>query len=800
MIHPLIYLSALSLLTGAAAQQQFNGSSQLDISSCPIAYYGETYKQLYVNLTSENVAICFDGFYDPETGGDCIVGPLVAEEAFEFYISVNDDDGGFQQPLPTIKSVLQCTVNLEFTYSGKEVELVLGNFGTQAAVYLFTELEGSTVFDVMISDQKVNKLNVTNTPEHLQEFSVVDISACRFLGAVYPTDSVVSFDPDTCTNVTCSSTAELLDVRCGPSETCQGNNICLMDTIYTCTLVGPTVIDFNGNVAYVEDRCAYVVLSDLSDPDYRVIATFQERRRKDVSFLDSFIVEGPGVQINLKQDGIFRLGDTPITFEELSQLIPGIKFDVDQNGRLSTFSMFNYTFSSFFDGTMAQFSFQVPREQELSLQGLCGNSNQSLSDLRVSDLSAGGCEIKYSDTPDSSMYCPTATQFCFRLLEDPFMSCHRFVDPMPYIQACTETLCKYPQVDGVNCEFLGAYVRACSLQEIDIAKNWNSLADCSLPPPFCQGRTCTANEFCGERLNNGQSGCLCRALFASNYRETNTIGGPTVCGPNSASLTLVGCLLEEKGVDYSALHLFDPACKGEIDEQTHMVTFTYDNIDTCGTEVTANGSQVIYTNAITNLKSYTDVIVRRDQVYINFTCVQTQPDVKTMSFKIKDSSVIVHITSGAWNYTLTMNAYADSKRTQVLGSNTDVLLDQRIWVELDTHGLDDNLVSVVTESCWATADPSPTGALRYNLIVNGCPNPNDPTVKVYGNGDGTSNYFAFNMFQFTGHSGDIYLHCNLQLCVKNCVPACDGGARRRRSLGPKYESEHSALISMAWVN
>ncbi|KAK2863507.1 hypothetical protein Q5P01_003040 [Channa striata] len=795
MIRPLIYLSALSLLAGAAAQQQYNGSSEVDISSCPITYYGQKYEQLYVNFTGENVAVCFDGFYDPETGGDCFVGPPFVEEVFKFGTNT-DDNGTFKRALQTLESDLICTVDLTFPNSGQEVDLTLGNFGPEAAVYLFTENEGSTAFDVEIAGTKFHTLNVTNYPELVEGFSFLDISACRVSGEVFPPDSQVSSDPDTCTSVTCSSTAELRTTGCGPSETCQGNNICLKEPI--CTLVGPTVIDFHDNVAYVEDRCGYVVLSDPTAPDYRVVATYQERRRKDVSFLDSLILEGPGFQIDIRQDGTVWVDNTPVTSEELKQLVPDMQFSLDQDGLFFTFPMFNYTFSLFFDGTMAQISLTVPPLEELTLQGLCGNSNETLSDLRFSDLSASGCEILYSDTPDSSINCITATDFCDHLNEDPFTSCHSVVDPTPYISACAETLCSYPSVDGVNCEFPGAYVRACSLHGVNLSSDWSSLADCSPPPAFCQGRTCTANEFCAERLNVGETSCFCRALFASTYRETNTLGDPTVCGPNSASLSLVGCLLEEKGIDYSALHLFDPTCTGQIDEQNHMVTFTYDNVNTCGTEVTSNDTQIIYTNAVMNLNHQGDVITRRDQVYIDFTCIQTQPDLKTMSFRIKDSSVIVQVTSGVWNYTLTMNAYTDSKRTKLLNSDTEVLLDQRVWVELTSYELDDNLINLVTDSCWATPDPSPTGDVTHDLIVDGCSNPNDPTVMVYDNGLGTSNYFAFKMFRFTGYSGDIYLHCQLQLCIEDCVPAC--GARRRRSLGPKYKSEHSAFISMAWIN
>ncbi|XP_030608840.1 uromodulin-like [Archocentrus centrarchus] len=181
--------------------------------------------------------------------------------------------------------------------------------------------------------------------------------------------------------------------------------------------------------------------------------------------------------------------------------------------------------------------------------------------------------------------------------------------------------------------------------------------------------------------------------------------------------------------------------------------------------------------------------------------VHTQPDIKTQTFRIRDSSVIQHITSGAWNYTLTMKSFSDAGRTQAVESSTEVQLNQKIWVELKTDGLDGSTVVVVTDSCWATDQPSPTSSLRYDLIINGCANPADPTVEVKKNGVGTSTYFSFNMFQFTGTSGNVYLHCKLHLCPNqenSCIPTCNGAARRRRSARATYEGE--ALISMTWTH
>lgn len=62
------------------------------------------------------------------------------------------------------------------------------------------------------------------------------------------------------------------------------------------------------------------------------------------------------------------------------------------------------------------------------------------------------------------------------------------------------------------------------------------------------------------------------------------LGEPTVCGRKSASVNLANCLLEDQGIDYSVLHLNDPACKGNMDNLTHMVTFNFNSI-TCGAVV-----------------------------------------------------------------------------------------------------------------------------------------------------------------------------------------------------------------------
>uniref|UniRef100_A0A3B3UBZ5 Alpha-tectorin-like n=1 Tax=Poecilia latipinna TaxID=48699 RepID=A0A3B3UBZ5_9TELE len=560
-----------------------------------------------------------------------------------------------------------------------------------------------------------------------------------------------------------------------------------------CTVTGRAVIDFQGRFTAVTDRCVYSMLSD-SSTGFEVFATFRERRRRDVSFLDSVTLklQDPDVQFHLQHGGRVQMNDTQLNLSSSGQTLHGVWISKDSTGVMANFTISNHTIYLFFDGSTAQIHTGTPVWS--SVDGLCVNSS-SISAQRLDQYSSSRLDL--SMLKHNCLFFSRLMRSCNTLKESPFSSCNGDVDPTPYINACSDTLCKYPSVDGLRCHFLWAYARACSLNSRASVGDWRSAAGCSSAEGFCQDKVCSDHEFCGEKISGG-TGCLCRAAFAYDYKQSNTLSDPTVCSQNSGSITLIGCLLEEKGVDFSTLHLNDRSCRGAMDEEKHMVTFSFDSSSTCGTEITNNGSQITYRNTI-KYQNSSDVISRQDQFYIDFSCQHTQPETKIVAFNIKDSSVVVIVKSGQWNYTVAMKAYSDGGLTHALDSTTAVVLNQKIWVELTTAGLDAAVIAVETDSCWATSRDSPSSQPRYDLIKNGCAAPGDQTVQVEGNGEGTSNRFSFNMFQFTGSSGDVYLHCKLQLCVKrgnSCVPDCSGGSkRRRRSAG--YGDP--AVISLAWT-
>ncbi|CAJ1067846.1 uncharacterized protein LOC117808825 [Xyrichtys novacula] len=261
------------------------------------------------------------------------------------------------------------------------------------------------------------------------------------------------------------------------------------------------------------------------------------------------------------------------------------------------------------------------------------------------------CETKHEDKrTDPLIDCEKAKKSCSVLSQEPFAAtCHAKISPDSYVKACTDTLCKYPAADNLPCQFLEAYTRACNWLTKKKVDGWRSTSNCpSTPKAFCQDTVCASNEFC-TLGDSGSHECLCRPISAKTHRDDGTLvisvtvsnspscaaeysGGPTVCVQNTASASLINCLLREKGIDYTTLHLLDPKCKGTLDDG--LVTFEFSSSDMCGAVVTNEAKQVVYKNTIMAANP-TGVIDRQGGVNIDFSCNHNQPTIKTLNFKIK---------------------------------------------------------------------------------------------------------------------------------------------------------------------
>ncbi|XP_034020962.1 uncharacterized protein LOC117505425 [Thalassophryne amazonica] len=386
---------------------------------------------------------------------------------------------------------------------------------------------------------------------------------------------------------------------------------CELNTM--CTVTGPTVIDFHGQATSVQDRCVYELMTPTDTLNVKILAEFRERRRRDISFLDGVIVQqlDSNVQTVLGQVGkvwcffgycvsaVMQVDGRLVTLTSTPHLFNNMMLSQDQTGVTLQISQ-TYHLSLFFDGNTAQIHIYGPGP--LSLQGLCSDSSQ-LSEMKQVGLSNADCETQYDDTSNITIDCTVMSERCDLLMGAPFTTCN--INPEPYIQVCNYTLCRYPAVDGLKCQFMEAYARDCRIRR-DVNKGRLEV----------KRQLASMTAFTESKHNLYKEFFL---LFVANSAPFSggCLGMPTICKENSASVTL-WLSLEDLGIDYSALHLKNQTCRGQVDNMTHMVSFSF-NGNTCGTVVTANDSHIIYENTIRSEITYGE-IVRSEEVRTDFSC------------------------------------------------------------------------------------------------------------------------------------------------------------------------------------
>ncbi|XP_073722620.1 uromodulin-like [Misgurnus anguillicaudatus] len=313
------------------------------------------------------------------------------------------------------------------------------------------------------------------------------------------------------------------------------------------------------------------------------------------------------------------------------------------------------------------------------------------------------------------------------------------------------------------------------------------------PTDPCPSLNCTEDEYCGER--SGVYGCFCKDNQTRSDPDSFDI--IETCESSTGSISISRCQLFEAGFPASDLHLNDPRCRGTI--QNGRVEFSFDNNGhNCGTNLVANGTDIIYENFIlSGRQSSGDVISRERNLQISFSCAY--PQFQTLSMiEINPVETMVYkpLPAGHGMYQVRMIPYKDVGFSQPFNGSVNADLNQEIFVEVRVDGVDSRQLVTVIDTCWATPVNDPDYSLRWDLITGECPNPHDNTVKILQNGNSTSSRFSFRMFVFSADSTKLYLHCAVHLCLanNNCTTSCVSGYQRRarRSL----DFQDSSSISM----
>ncbi|XP_056284178.1 alpha-tectorin-like isoform X2 [Pseudoliparis swirei] len=784
----------LFMLAVAASQVELVRSEVLvhegvvDLNACRPYFYGVEYTEAQVLFPNDgSFSLCFTNtvsvlqecFLVSDVSGAILVdfsSPPVSEEVTPF----------LHNELPTLTETVECLAffPLQNVDGWDMITIYLYKLGTQTA--LFIEITDNFAPTSLVVTTTIGEttLDSWDLDTNMDYYFYVDISGCRSAGLVVPPTIDDAACTSTCPVVDSGTNPEDIVTGCSSSEICMGNNECLPPTP-VCTVIGSTVIDYFNTVHSVPDMCAYTL---VGNEETEVSVAFQERHLEDVPYLTNVIVfmNVASKTINLGPGGVVWVGEEILELTSTPQTLHGVELSKDDTGVTLKTPLTNTVVH--FDGDTAHVT-----GGDAGMSGLCGDpETDSETQLEVEDTvdsynSASGCAASQSTDVASTTNCSASDDYCDLMSQASFEDCNHLA-PLPFIAACKSNACKYAEeerpVDYLACQYLEAYAKACFLSTGTTLGDWRSPAGCSATRlASCLSQDCSDHEFCA-----GEPVCFCRASFNHPRDDFVSSAGLAVCTMGSMEVTLVECLLWENGIDPSTLNLNDEDCKGVSDPESHMMTFSAAG-DTCGTEVTKNDGRVVYRNVVLmGAKPVASLVTREQLVEIDFSCSVGPPETQSVTFRIKDGSVFQTVEDEELSYSLTMSAYTDAGFASMVDSNTELELNQRIWLEVTTQDLDEDTVAVVTDSCWVTNDVDPTAAPAYDLVIDGCPNPADQTVEMVGNGVGVSNSFSFLVFAYTAEnkSSEMYLHCNLVVSPKSTPPPSCGAARKRRSARPGY--------------
>ncbi|XP_033975485.1 alpha-tectorin-like isoform X15 [Trematomus bernacchii] len=637
----------------------------------------------------------------------------------------------------------------------------------------------------------------------------VERCGCQYNGFYYNADE--SFWTEGCSQrCECHAPNDLRcsAVSCTPTQDCtiRHGELGCFDAMSTCTVWGdPHYKTFDGALAHFQGTCSYIVTESVSDrtddTGFQVVATNNHRGNNRVSFVsevDIYLTNQPeSVNITIGPSKRVKINGIEVTLPSTA----GTLAHIQRQGHFIEVNAMDLAVQ--FDGR-STLLVRVNNNHESRVTGMCGNLNSDSSDDKVlpngtpaqndnqfgqswkSPKSQPGCGSTDRGTGggdglNDCTFRGEYSELCSVITNTsgPFSACHLHSDPQPFYTSCVYDLCLYTPANGMLCSAIAAYERTCSVLELNIPE-WRSALHCAESDP-CEHLDCAEHEWCGEK--DGVYGCFCDE---HHHRANNeSYDSSIICESSSGTMSVSRCQLFEAGFHSGALHLRDHSCTGTLDDGRLVFNFNNNN-HLCGTALKSNGTHFTYENTIQgDVDPHQGLISRQRNIHLLFCCVYPLNQALSMDVGINpvESIVSKKLPAGHGQYHMRMIPYQDPAFHFPLTSsrNIEMEIDQIMYVEVRTEGVDGSQISTVVDSCWATPVNLATYPTRWDLLSAECPNPADGTVELIQNGLSTVSRFSFRMFTFTNFSS-IYLHCQVHLCLlrhNNCTAHCYPGHHRR---------------------
>jgi len=206
------------------------------------------------------------------------------------------------------------------------------------------------------------------------------------------------------------------------------------------------------------------------------------------------------------------------------------------------------------------------------------------------------------------------------------------------------------------------------------------------------------------------------------------------------------------------------------------------DFNACGLLRATDGDLVVFSTTLLS-PAPTGVITRRKPVKLSISCAYNR--------KTQDSTAAVQpilgeivgdLSQTGATVDVALNLLDDSGAVVATGDSHAVAVGEIVNAEVTGPHLVALGLNAYATDCWVTSKNDPADTLRWDLITDNCPNPEDPTFSIAA--DGAGQKMNFEVFSFTQDvTSTLYLHCKIEACLPALgCGKCASANRRRRSI------------------
>ncbi|XP_013871156.1 uncharacterized protein LOC106522625 isoform X2 [Austrofundulus limnaeus] len=277
----------------------------------------------------------------------------------------------------------------------------------------------------------------------------------------------------------------------------------------------------------------------------------------------------------------------------------------------------------------------------------------------------------------------------------------------------------------------------------------------------------------------------------------------TRCYPNGTIAALAVKVSSVPNLIPSWLTLKDPSC-GPTSSNNRFAQFIF-RADSCGTTRTFFNNYMLYENEIGLYYTRDKAMPRTSPVDPDYkqtiSCYYLVNDTQSIGFTAQPRLYEPKAEIGSGLLVVQMRVATDSSYKQFYKAEdypVEKYLRQPLFFEVELESTDSHL-ELILENCWANLQEDKTAVPSWDIIVDGCENPEDSyTTIIYPvemdarvSVPSHTKRFSMKMFAFLEDQKvlkhEIYVHCNVVICDKT-VPGeniCRGQCAAKPSAGIK---------------